>query len=134
MSYEIELFKMSCVNNTDSDSTKRRKVKVMWEQYKLLFTCESNGFMVKDGNILKLSVHANFTAFLDGLVKDFDIDINYIDPADGKNVLDFTKDEIDRLTNEKNQPERLAELNQMYKHLTGYLKAKHSPGYIKALK
>lgn len=131
MDYEIELNSMSCVRQDDLATTKKEKVQVMWAKYKNEFTCEQDGFMVKDGNVLKLSVHSNFTGFLDGLVNDFAIDINYIDPADGKNVLDFTRDEIDRLKSEGNQPERLNELNQMYSHLKNNLKAKHTESYAK---
>lgn len=129
MEYEIELNSMACVKDSDLATTKKEKVQVMWSKYKNEFTCERDGFMVKDGNVLKLSVFSNFSTFLDGLVNDFEIDINYVDPADGKNVLDFTRDEIARLTSAGNQPDRLKELKQMYNHLKNNLRAKHTESY-----
>ena len=34
--------------------------------------------------------------FIDTLVTNYGLDINFIDPADGKNVLDYLNDEIQR--------------------------------------
>lgn len=127
--FDQTLNEVSCVKRGDGETTKKEKIQHMWAKHRNLFKCNAEGFNLKNGNVVKMSVASNFMPFLDGLVKDYDIDINFQDPADGKNVLDFTKDEIDRLKQSGGQSERVAELESIYDYLKSELKAKHTESY-----
>lgn len=127
--YETTLKELSCVKNSDGDTTKKEKVQHMWTKHKDEFKCNAEGLNVRDGNVVKMSVASNFMEFLDGLVKDFEIDINFKDPSDGKNVLDYTKDEIERLKRQGGQTSRVRELEGIYSYLQTELNATHSQTY-----
>lgn len=127
--FEKSLKEISCVKTSEGETTKKEKIQVMWAKYRDQFRCNTEGFNLKDGSVVKMSVASNFMPFLDGLVKDFEIDINFQDPADGKNVLDFTRDEIQRLKALGGQADRVAELEDIYKYLKTELNAKHTDSY-----
>ncbi len=125
--YKKEFLAMSCADSKkDSPEVVKTKVNHMWETYFKEFGCDSTGFMIGQGNVLKFSVSQEFEDFVDGVVNDFGININLKDPADGKTLLDFTLDEINRYKGDKNYPEKSKELELIYAHLKNDLKAKHS--------
>ena len=127
LAYKKEFLAMSCADpKKDSPETVKSKVSLMWETYYKEFGCDSTGFPVGQGNVLKFSVNQEFELFVDGVVKDFGININLKDPSDGKTLLDFTLDEINRYKGDKDYPEKSAELERIYAHLKNDLKAKHS--------
>jgi hypothetical protein len=93
--YEQRLWQLACAKmGVDDEETARNKIQSWWEKYKTKCTCNSLVFRVQDGNILKFSVVQSFPDFTETLVMNYKIDINFIDPADGKNLLDFINDEI----------------------------------------
>ena len=95
--YKKEILQMSCADPLkDSKETIRRKVNCRWGKYYSEFGCDDTGFLVPQGNILKYAVNQEFELFVDGMVEDFGVSINMKDPADGKTLLDFTLDEINR--------------------------------------
>ncbi|MGS0746899.1 hypothetical protein [Halpernia sp. GG3] len=96
--YEKRILQLSCVNlEVDDDQTIKRKVQQFWNKYKTNCTCDSVSFNIPNGNILKFSIAKNFLDFLDTFVLNYNLDINFIDPADGKNLLDYLNDEIEKL-------------------------------------
>lgn len=127
LSYKNEFIAMSCADpKKDSPATVKSKVNHMWETYYKEFGCDSSGFPVGQGNVLKFSVNQEFELFVDAVVEDFGININLKDPIDGKTLLDFTLDEINRYKGDKDYPGKSAELQRIYAHLKNDLKAKHS--------
>jgi hypothetical protein len=125
--YKTELMTMSCVNpKKDSPETVKSKVNYMWETYYKEFGCDSSGFLVAQGNVLKYSVNQEFEYFVDGVVEEFGLNINLKDPSDGKTLLDFTLDEINRYKGDKDFQYKVPELERIYSHLKNDLKAKHS--------
>jgi hypothetical protein len=127
LAFKTEFMAMSCVNSKkDSQETINSKVNYMWETYYKEFGCDSTGFTVGQGNILKYSITQEFEIFVDGVVKDFGLNINLKDPSDGKTLLDFTKDEIDRYKKNPAYSYKVPELERIYTHLKVDLKAKHS--------
>ena len=125
--YIEQLIEMSCVDlNKDSPETIKAKVQCMWNKYYAEFGCDNTGFLVPQGNILKYAVNQEFELFIDGVVEDFDLDINLKDPADGKTLLDFVLDEINRYKKDKDYQNKVKELQRIYNHLKNDLKAKHA--------
>lgn len=98
--FENSLWKMSCAKPDDDEETAIKKVQVMWSKYKQEFTCDVSGFTVTNGGLLKYSVFVSFHDFIRTLVLDYDLDINFVDKSDNKNVLDYVDDKIERMENE----------------------------------
>lgn len=95
--YEKRILQLSCVNvEIDDEETIKRKVQLFWNKYKINCKCDSVSFNVPNGNILKFSTSKN-TDFTENLVLIYDCDINFIDPADNRNLLDYVIDEIEKL-------------------------------------
>ena len=77
LAYKKEFLAMSCADpKKDSPETVKSKVSLMWETYYKEFGCDSTGVPVGQGNVLKFSVNQEFELFVDGVVKDFGININ----------------------------------------------------------
>ncbi len=127
VSYKEHLMKMSCVDKKkDSQITINSKIKHTWETYRKDFYCTEDGFSVKEGNILKYSIFHGFPAFVNGVVKNFQLDINFKDPADQKTLLDYIQDEIVMFKKLGFLPSKVKELEELYTHFRKNLNAKHS--------
>ncbi len=125
--YKKELREMSCVDLTkDSRETIKAKVQCMWRKYYAEFGCDDSGFPSPNGNILKYAVNQEWEYFIDGVVEEFDLNINLKDPADGKTLLDFVSDEIIRYKKNPEFKNKVKELEEIYNHLKKDLKAKHA--------
>lgn len=95
--YEKHLWQMACVNiGVDSEETIKKKIQAWWGKYKLSCKCDSTTFNVPNGNILKFALSQNQMDFFEVLVSNYSLDINFIDPADNKNLLDYLNDEIEK--------------------------------------
>ena len=131
--YKKEIKLMSCVDLLkDSPETIRRKVNCMWEKYYNEFNCEGSGFITQ-GNVLKYAINQGFDYFIDGMVKEFGVNINNKDPANDKTLLDFVLSEINRYKSYYDYKEkapdairRVDDLVRTYNHLKNDLKAKHA--------
>jgi tetratricopeptide (TPR) repeat protein len=96
--YEYELWVIAGVDpNIDTIDTARFKIQKFWNKYKYKFICNDTGFRVFYGGLMKYSVHLNFKDLIETLIMSYNLDINFLDIEDGKNVLDFIDDEIKRL-------------------------------------
>ena len=96
--YEKRILELSCVNvEIDDEETIKRKVQLFWSSYKTKCNCDSVTFNVPNGNILKFSISKNTPDFIDTLVLNYDLDINFIDPVDNRNLLDYVIDEIEKM-------------------------------------
>lgn len=131
--YKKEIKLMSCVDLLkDSSETIRRKVNCMWEKYYTEFSCEGDGFS-PPGNVLKYAVNQGFDYFIDGMVKEFGVNINIKDPANGKTLLDFVLSEINRYKSYYDYKEkapdairRVDNLERTYNHFKNDLYALHA--------
>lgn len=95
--YEQRLWEVACaVMGVDDLATAKIKIQKWWNKYKTKCKCDSLGFNVPNGNILKFSISQSMPDFMDTIVSTYGLDINFKDPADGKNVLDYLNDEIER--------------------------------------
>ena len=67
-----------------------------------------------------------FQSLRDGLVEYFGMDINIKDPADGKTLLDYTLDEVNRYKKYPDFAKKVKELQNIYDHLKNDLYALHA--------
>jgi hypothetical protein len=95
--YQETLWKMSCAQDGEENLEEARlKVQQMWNKYRTSFSCDYPGVQVPRGNITKLSLDTGFSIFILDAVKNYKLDMNFKDPTDGKTIVDYIKEEIDR--------------------------------------
>ena len=93
--FEQKILEMSCVNlKNDSQETIIQKVNCMWNKYKSNFSCDSLGFSIPNGNILKFTLNFNFADFIYYMGDYYNVDFTFVDPADGKTLLEYLDKEI----------------------------------------
>lgn len=90
-SFQEELWKISCTKpGTDILETARIKIQLMWNQNREYFRCYGYPTSIAtDKNVTKFSLETGFTTFLAEGVRKYQLDMNFIDPADGKTILDY---------------------------------------------
>ena len=94
--YQQKLFEAACVDmDKDDEETTTRKMQIMWEQHHGQLICNSLQFDVIDGSIVKYAAHTLFDEFLYDMI-DWKIDLNRPDAQDGRNILDYLRDKIER--------------------------------------
>lgn len=124
--YEKQLWEMACADPlVDDFETAKKKIQAMWEKYKKQFTCDTLGFNVQNGSFLKFAISSSMPSVIETLASTYELDINFIDPSDGKNLLDFVNSEIERRKNLVNGESAVA-LYQRYKDALIMLGAKPS--------
>lgn len=92
--YQDSIWEMSCaIPGVDNIETAKPKIQKMWNKYRENFRCYGYpNYNSGDKNIAKFSLDTGFTTFLNEAVKRYNLDMNFIDPGDGKTVLDFIKE------------------------------------------
>lgn len=93
--YQERLWQMSCTNpGIDSKDIAAIRIQIMWNKFRENFRCYNiPNSIATDMNILKFSMDIGFTSFIHEAVRRYHLDVNFIDPADGKTVLDFVTDQ-----------------------------------------
>ena len=106
------LLKMSCVDlKNDSQETIIQKVNCMWNKYRTKFACDSLEFGVPNGNVLKFAMNFNFADFVYYMGDYYNVDFTFVDPADGKTLLEYLDKEISN--NNMNGAGRIRELKEV---------------------
>lgn len=84
----------ACIQASDSDSQKRTKIQALWNANQNNFGCTVTGFDVEGGNVLKLVVRKRSFEFLNLAMESWQLNLNIVDPVDGKTVLDYVEAEL----------------------------------------
>ena len=93
--YERKINEAACVDyDTDSDEEIVRKVNEIWVKYIEKMKCNSTGFNVVQGNILKYAVNYRFNSFIEDAAQVWRVPLNTVDESDGRTVLDYVEDEL----------------------------------------
>lgn len=101
--YEKRLWELAGVNSkVDSEAEIIRKVGILWKKYKKRFKCDSLEFGVQNGNILKFAISMNMFQVVELLGSAYSLDINFTDPADNMNLLEYLNSEVSRLSLQQN--------------------------------
>jgi hypothetical protein len=97
--YEKRIWELSCANpGTDDEKTANAKINKMWNKYKKDFKCDTLDFALSNGNILKFSLSQKMPEVIETLAGTYGLDINFVDPKDNMNVLDYVNNEIKKLS------------------------------------
>ena len=80
----------------DSEEEAGRKIRAMWTKYEDKLICNNTRFDVLDGNMLKFAASARFEDFLFDTAMIWQVNLNRVDPSDGRTVLDYVQKEIDK--------------------------------------
>lgn len=94
--YQEVLWEMACVDPlNDSKEERTKKIQCVWNKYRTLFRCYGYPTSIaSDANVTKFSMDTGFTPFLTDCIRYNNLDMNFIDPADGKTLLDWMKERI----------------------------------------
>lgn len=91
--FERKVYEAANVDfRVDSDDTARAKINTLWKNYQDYFTCDVGDFDVTNGNVLKYAVNIRAFGVVDTFVKIWGVDLNIIDKADGKTILDYIQE------------------------------------------
>jgi len=114
--YQELLWEISCADpKKDSPEVAVKKIQCMWKKYREEFRCyKYDGVSVPDGNVLKFSFDTGFSTFLVTAVKKYKLDMNFIDPQDGKTIMDFLKISMERYK-QAGSTEKVEEYERIYK-------------------
>jgi len=87
------------------------KVRNFWDKNKLKLECTSS-----NGNALKLAIERSFFMLILHLADEYQLDLNFVDPSDNRNLLDYVNHEIKRIdpSDNKDNPATLKLRN--YRH------------------
>jgi len=95
--YQSVIYAASCVDPAaETPEDIRRKVQAFWVRYSDHLRCNTLNFSPSNGLLLKFAVARSSDRFLRDAVQVWRVDLNRIDPVDGKTVLDFIEDELVR--------------------------------------
>ena len=62
-----------------------------WLANRERFICNQLGFSSRSGNIVKLAIERDNREFINDLVRRWGVDLNFVDPSDGRTALDFVE-------------------------------------------
>lgn len=111
--FEEELWLLSCADpESDNSEVAVARINKMWNKYGKEMAV--HGVLAASGgkNILKYMAEKQL---LTRMLNEYKVDVNFIDPADGKTVLDFVKHQID-IMEQKPDPVDV----ELYKYLVNY--------------
>jgi hypothetical protein len=96
--YQSKIYELAGVNiGADTPEVIGEKIRNWWLSRRAEFVCSSINFAIpSNSNLLKLPVESNSRNFFNDMVRKWKVDLNYMDPADGKTVLDFAQDQLEK--------------------------------------
>lgn len=96
--YQRKIYDAACVDlQRDSDEEASRKIRQMWQASRDVLKCDSVQFDVLEGNVLKFAVSKMFNEVLEDAIF-WRVDMNWVDPSDGRTVLDYVAYQIERFS------------------------------------
>jgi hypothetical protein len=94
--YQEKLFRVANADpRRDTPGTAARKIQHMWVVLGDRLVCDSLGFNVANGSIIKLAVGKRFDDFITDVVE-WGVPLNRIDPSDERTVLDYAQFEREK--------------------------------------
>lgn len=91
--YQTLIKNAACVSSTDSPSQVKSKIAAYWEQFGKLETCNNPNFNQPNGSIVKFAIAKQFDNFIIDVSHNWKLNLNNVDPADGRTALDYAYDE-----------------------------------------
>lgn len=92
--FQEVMYKAACIDiETMSDKEIGERLRKWWDLYKDKLLCDSMQFNVTYGSVFKYAINVGVTAFIDEAIY-YKLDLNFVDEADNRTVLDYTRDEL----------------------------------------
>jgi hypothetical protein len=93
--YQSRILDAACVSENDSASVKEEKIRKAWSTFEPDLVCSGAQFDVTKGSLIKWGVSYQFDDFINDVLK-WKVNLNKVDEADGRTVLDYIKFHVDR--------------------------------------
>lgn len=94
----------ACVRATDSEADRRSRIQSLWRDHQAAFGCTVPGFDLDSGNVLKMAVRRRSFELLNLVLEEWHLDVNIVDPVDGRTFLDYLEAEIGLNTGQEIEP------------------------------
>jgi hypothetical protein len=95
--YQRRIMEAACVDpEKDNQETMAKKIAKVWKENADKLTCNSVTFDVLNGDVIKFAIVYKFDQFLIDMTN-WKVDLNRVDPADGRTVLDYVQHQIERM-------------------------------------
>src|SRR5690606_6564826 len=93
--YQRIIHEAACADpTTESDEVVAAKIQRVWETSETALQCDNSEFNDMKGSVLKYAAYSLFTDFVVDASEVWQVDLNRIDAADGRTVLDYVRDEL----------------------------------------
>lgn len=92
--YQRDLYEAAGITSKDTDEEVVEKMRTFWKKWGPTLTCSNTKFDITNGSVIKFAVSSLFTPFLEDVVHTWKLDLNVIDVADGKTILDYIEGQI----------------------------------------
>lgn len=94
--YAYEVILTSAAGATPGDSPQQIKTKLQryWLDNRANFRCSQLGFSIRQGNVAKLAFERHSKVVISDFLRRWNLDMNFIDPADGETVLDYVEGQL----------------------------------------
>ncbi|TSJ47981.1 BspA family leucine-rich repeat surface protein [Fluviicola chungangensis] len=125
--FQHDLWELACADPSyNSFEVARVKIQIMWLKNRENFIAYGYvNSLASDLNVTKLDVDMSVQRLLYEAQKKYYLDMNFIDPADNRTLMDFVRDQIKReMGYEPIYVDKLKEYERMYYLLKKYLNAK----------
>ena len=94
--YQRKFLEAACIDvNKDSEEVIAQKISKVWKDNENTLICNNTKFDVSNGNIIKFAVNLKFDSFITDMTY-WKVNLNKVDKTDGRTVLDYIKDQIER--------------------------------------
>lgn len=93
--YQQRVLDAACVTESDTAEQKSEKIRKAWTAFEGDLLCSGTQFDVTKGNIIKWGVSYQFDDFINDVIK-WKVNLNKVDEADGRTVLDYIKFHVDK--------------------------------------
>ena len=94
--YQRKFLEAACVDvGKDSDEVIARKISKVWSDNESTLICNNTKFDVSNGSMIKFAVNLKFDPFITDMTF-WKVNLNKVDQTDGRTLLDYVKDHIDR--------------------------------------
>lgn len=94
--YEEMFHTAAGVAPDDGPDQVREKIQRFWLNNREHLSCQQLGFSIRGGNVAKLAFERSSNHVINDFIRRWDLDLNFIDPADGKSVLDYVEGELEK--------------------------------------
>lgn len=95
--YQTRIYDAACVDiANDSPEEVKRKVQVWWNKYRLHLRLKCDTLAFRRASLIKYAIQQLSSEFIEDVTNTWGLDMNFIEPEDGKTVLDYLSDQINK--------------------------------------